>query len=508
MDLKALAPRANESPAPFGSLIARPALLLGFALLTRWMTFGDRNLFNDDLLFVTIGQRLHEGAMLYVDIWDRKPPGLFLIYYVITGLSRQVIAYQLAGVVSVAATAEAIARIARRIADPVGSASAGILYICMMVLVGGRGGQAAVFFNLPMALAALILLRAGPALRGGQCPPSVGGAMLLAGFAIACKQTAAFEGVFFGLFALAQLARAGTPPLRLLRTALPLAFAGAAPMLACALLFGLVGHFDVFWRTMVTANTHRIYNPGHDVLTRLAAFLMLLGPAFAMALAGGFMVADRPHRPEHRFACLWLAAALVGFFAIPNLIDHYALPLLTPLSVLTAPFLGRRWIGFPLGTAYVTVILIGTNSFAFDKAARDNQKLDALLALIHAHDPDPRLFVFDGPVGLYALTGSWPPTPLIFPLHLYSQTEADVSPYPTMREVNKVLAWRPTTVVIRRKDPEEIMMNSETAGAVLAYVAHCRTRQTAPLSDMYGDQLMDVYSGCSETFELRSPEDP
>ena len=83
-----------------------------------------------------------------------------------------------------------------------------------------------------------------------------------------------------------------------------------------------------------------------------------------------------------------------------------------------------------------------------------------------------------------------------------------MSPYPTMREVNKVLAWRPTTVVIRRKDPEEIMMNSETAGAVLAYVAHCRTRQTAPLSDMYGDQLMDVYSGCSETFELRSSEDP
>ena len=91
--------RRTSSRAAFVRGLAHRAAQLGWflilALISRYFVFGDTNYHEDELLFFTIGQRMHDGALPYVDIWDRKPPGLFLLNYLIAGISRGVLAYSL-----------------------------------------------------------------------------------------------------------------------------------------------------------------------------------------------------------------------------------------------------------------------------------------------------------------------------------------------------------------------------------------------------------------------------
>jgi hypothetical protein len=95
------------------------AWLMGFALATRWAVLGDLAYFNDEYFYWVAALRIHDGLLPYVDVWDRKGPGLFLTYWLITGVYRGVLGFQVAALLSTAATAFTLARIARRFTGPV-----------------------------------------------------------------------------------------------------------------------------------------------------------------------------------------------------------------------------------------------------------------------------------------------------------------------------------------------------------------------------------------------------
>jgi hypothetical protein len=60
--------------ALFRSPWARFAWFLAFALLTRFPVLGDTNYYNDEYFYFQAGIRMHDGALPYVDVWDRKGP--------------------------------------------------------------------------------------------------------------------------------------------------------------------------------------------------------------------------------------------------------------------------------------------------------------------------------------------------------------------------------------------------------------------------------------------------
>ena len=197
--------------ALMGTRAAQFAWFLGFALLTRASVFGDTNYFNDEYFYFQTGIRMHQGLLPYVDIWDRKGPGLFLTYWLIAFFSHAVIAYQIAALLFAAATAQVAALIAARYTGRVGAILAGTLYLTLISWLGGGGGQTPVFYNLWMALAALGVVRAGPAICRGEAPRQLYAAMASAGLALTYKQSAIVECLFLGLWALWQMARSGVP---------------------------------------------------------------------------------------------------------------------------------------------------------------------------------------------------------------------------------------------------------------------------------------------------------
>ena len=95
-----------------------------------------------------------------------------------------------------------------------GALAAGATYLAGLSLLSGGGGQAPVFYNLPIAIAALLTFRL-PALAAANDRRAIvrGGALacLLAGIAIQMKYTPAFEGAFFGLAHLWFQRRTGAP---------------------------------------------------------------------------------------------------------------------------------------------------------------------------------------------------------------------------------------------------------------------------------------------------------
>ena len=82
-----------------------PALLfIVVALLSRSPMFGNPVIHIDEQFYLLVGQRMHMGMLPHIDIWDRKPIGLFVIYWAST-LGGSIYVYQLAACVAAAATA-------------------------------------------------------------------------------------------------------------------------------------------------------------------------------------------------------------------------------------------------------------------------------------------------------------------------------------------------------------------------------------------------------------------
>jgi hypothetical protein len=112
---------------------------------------------------------------------------------------------------------------------------------------------------------------------------------------------------------------------------------------------------------------------------------------------------------------------------------------------------------------------------------------------IRASAREPRLLVYEGPVDLYRQIGTYPPSPLYYPLHLYFPVEHNVSHIPTADAMRKILAWRPTAVVTYHDFPayEE---NPATAPLVHGYIAaNCHLKATRRLPEVYSAHLTDLW---------------
>jgi hypothetical protein len=460
------------------------------ALLLRIDTFGDPNLHGDETFYLTVGIAMRHGAMPYVDIWDRKPFGLFAIYWLIAGISADPLAYQIAATLCAVATAGVIGMLCADRAGRLGSLLAGLAYLLLLAPLQGFGGQAAVFYNLFIALAALLVRRALPALRCGERPAEVALAMLLGGLAITIKTTAVFEAGFLGLFAAAialrvqGLRRGGTFVLGW--TAL-----GLLPSAAIAAGYANAGHFAEFWHAMVTANVDKA---PPDLLTssmRAAAMTLLLAPLLLAAI----LALVKNVAGERRFLFLWLVAAVVGLLSVPNFYPHYGLPIIVPLCIAAAPVLERRPLGWILIAMIAINALAHSTPFDFSHRNRSRAAIATLAQDIRASDHGRGLLLYDAPPLLYPLSGRRPLTPLVFPTHFAQLIERNVSHLDTSAELRRVLALKPDTVVMAtqvRNGPD----NLETRALIDAYIARCRRVAVVQAYERSREDPIAVYADC------------
>lgn len=470
------------------------ALFLLAALAVRWPAFGEWNYAVDDQYFALVGRRLLAGDLLYVDIWDRKPPLLYLAYAAIAALSPAVLAYQLVATVFAALGAYGTARIARLIAPFPGALMAGFAYLALMTRFGGGNGEAAVFYNPLMLFAAWSIASSIERLQHGAMPRRVLLGMLAAGLAIGFKQSAAFEAMFFGLAVLALLRRGGMGWGPLAGRAVTMAAIGASPLVVIGLAYATSGHFPELWQAIVLSNFARAYDGGAGRLARGLALgaLLLLPLLFAGA---GYLRARTDRPPALPFLGCWAGVAILAVAVFPGLYLHYALPLLAPLAILSAPFFARPTIG-AIGFAALVVLSLATSDmFDLGVRARARPAAYALVSHVRAATPHGKLLVFGMPSYLYAELGVKPPSVLAFPAHFYEGAEAGASGIDEVAELNRVLRTTPETVVVQEPIPAA-PRNEANIRQLVQYLRSCRNVRRLSIYDHEGEKRMAVYSRC------------
>lgn len=418
--------------------------LLAATLVVRWQTLGDPVLGFDEQYYLLVGERMLHGAVPYVDLWDRKPIGLFLIYALAAAMgSDPFLQYKLLAGAFVAMTAFVIYRAALPRSSRFAAVTAALLYVLWLNFMEGEGGQSPVFYNLPVLLAALVTQAA----LGNRDRLLARGclAMGLIGLALQIKYTAVFEGLFFGLALLWAKWRADGLGGSLIGHGLVWIACALAPTGLALATYAAQGRAEVFVFANFLSIFGRLPDPLGDQMGGLAAIVgILLLPAIPAVLAW---------RRERKldFMRMWALAAVTGVVAIGNFLSpSYALPLLAPLLLCAAPYFERAGRGRIVAVGLALLGLVA-GQFVVAQVIRGKGNRAEALAVAAAARPTGGgcIWVYDGYPALYLLTGSCVPTKWAFPGHLNTANENSpkaigVDP---VNEVRRILATRPEAIV-------------------------------------------------------------
>ncbi|MEG3181850.1 ArnT family glycosyltransferase [Sphingomonas sp. LT1P40] len=427
--------------------LPRWLILIGVALAARAITFGNPILHVDEELYFVAARAMLDGALPFVDIWDRKPVGLFLLYApaAALGFPTGIWAYQVLALACLVATAMLAARLARRAGWERGALAAGVAVILWPNLIDGQGGQAPVFYNLLMiAAAALIAPRDDDAARPRRRFATGFAAMTLVGLALQVKYAAVFEGLFFGLWLLWREWRLGRSLPGILAVAVPLAGVALVPTLAGWAIYARMGHGDAWLYANFLSILDRNPDPWIEQIANLAAILLILSPLLA---AAALAWRTRGAAPVAGFLFVWALASVVGLLIFGSYFDHYALPLIPPLAIAAAGFFGlhRR---FALWT--LVLVFLGGQVILFTKrTTRGTPGEVAAIAQVIGSGPGC-LHVYSGSTMLYPMTGRCAVTRWIFPSHLSRIRERGAIGVEQEAEIDRILRARPEWVVMRK----------------------------------------------------------
>lgn len=423
-------------------------VLLLLAVALRYHDYGNPVVHVDEQYYLLVGDRLARGALPYVDIWDRKPIGLFALFAAIRWLPGDgILAYQLVATLFATATAWLVRTAARRVgATPIGAIVAGAAYLLWLPLFSGQAGQSPVFYNLFVTAAAVLTLRL-PGLSGDRHAILINGALacLVAGLAIQTKYTPAVEGACFGLAHLWYLRASGARGGALAGAALLWIGLGIAPTAIAVAIYAAHGRaaLAAFWFANVTSillRTGYSYPPGL-VAGRLAGAAAKLAP---LAIAAAIAWRHGPPTPALRIAAGWLLAALLGYAVLGTYFDHYALPLIAPFAILAAPAYARMpRLAFGSLIAALTLALV----FATDHPD-DGPATRRLARFVADHSGGDCPYVFIGDAIVYHLAHACLPTAYAFPSTLAYAPEQGATGADEDAEVARIMARRPPVVVI------------------------------------------------------------
>ncbi|MDR6144223.1 hypothetical protein QE363_000016 [Sphingomonas sp. SORGH_AS870] len=423
-------------------------LLTLVALVVRARTFGNPVIGFDEQYYLLVGDRMLHGAMPYVDIFDRKPIGLFLLYAGARWLGGDgFLAYKLVATGFVIATAFGIQRVARGFAGPGAAVVAAILYILWLNLMEGEGGQSPVFYNAAMLVAASAVLRA---VEGRGRLFSCGAvAMAAVGLALQVKYSVLPEGFAFGCILLWQGWRERVPLGRLAGMALVWVALALLPTLVALGSYAAMGQGQAWLFANIVSLGGQAARPLADELEGLAACVGILSP---LGLAIGFgrpwrhVPAER--REGFRLLLVWLAVAgaavlLYGRFGSP----HYALPIVLPATLVAAPALAR-WRRAGIAAFLLAIGAAGQIVLHLSERTKGGAA-EAQAVAVAAMPTRGCLYVYDGYPALYLLTHSCLPSKWVFPGHLATRDEASAAAIGVdpVAEVRRILAARPGAIV-------------------------------------------------------------
>lgn len=422
----------------------RLAILVAVALASRLATLGNPILYTDEEFYFAVGRAMANGAIPFLDIWDRKPLGLFLIYALPgqVGFPLGIWLYQIMALACVVWTAWLIARIATIAGWGRGGTLAGAAYALWIVFAGGQGGQSPVFYNALMAVAVVRILGASGSSRRRNGLIGMG----LVGLALQVKYSAVFEGIFFGLWLMHREWRETGRVVSAAGWGVILAAAALAPTVAAALIYAGIGKLPEFMFANFYSILARNGDPVREEISNLLKAGLILAPLVALSIcARDLKTGERS--TARSFVAGWLAVAVLAFAIFPPWTFHYTLPVMLSASIMTADFFGRHdrvKVTLPL---LIVAAVAGQASLAVNRAQRGTPAQFDRLAEAIGHGPGC-LYVYSSSSMLYPATGRCAVSRFVFPSHLTRAREDGAIGVDQSSEMQRVFSARPEVVAM------------------------------------------------------------
>lgn len=449
MSPESVANRVAESLAPTRNAIIA---IIVVAIATRIVSWWNPVAHVDDQFYMLAGYDLLHGRWPYLDVWDRKPLGLFLLFAGIAAIGgKSVLVMNLIATAFAASTAWVIRQISLRVASPVSATLAALSYLGVIVLFGGQNGQTPVFYNLLISGSVLIFIRAYERSNLRKAFRSAFVAMLLCGLALSLKPPSLFEGCFIGLSFLWLFRNLGLTWAKLVGVASLMVLVALLPTALSYLAYRAAGPDAA--SAFVYANFISIFErENFQPLARIAGFAYLLLFGLPIMIMAGIGLARQwrrqPASPLTKLLSAWVMFALLGYASVPAFFDHYALPLIPPLCVAAAIAYDRE-AGALYFTAVLIFFLVGSTITDLSGNRAEAATYARMRETVDAARAGGCVYVADGPSRLYLDFDQCRPTRFLFPDHLMLRTEANAIGTPPPEELHRILDQRPAVIVAR-----------------------------------------------------------
>lgn len=324
------------------ALALAAALALGLAFRMQAL---DLPLDRDEGTYGYMGANLGSGLVPYRDAFDHKPPVIYFVYAVISGLGEDHrLSTRVVGTVVMLLTIVLVYGLGRRIYGP----AVGVLAASLYALVGNWAHVQAAHLNTEHVMLPLLLISTLAAVEAGQ--RRLEWLSMIAGvtacLAILTKPVALPAAL--PLFMVAT-----NPDLRAWPAArIPAAWfitGSLVPVAAFGIWFLVNGAIDDLYWSVFAFNADYVGGSIADQQKLLLGFGPIVSPLSLVALAGAFA---RPGGAEglpklHYLFLAWAAANVLGAkMAAPYPVPHYFVPIMPAVAILAALVFVGVWRAF------------------------------------------------------------------------------------------------------------------------------------------------------------------
>jgi len=345
---------------PATAWAALAVLLFSLALWLRAPALVDTLLNSDEGFYAVVASQWSRGQQPYRDLFDHKPPLVYLAYRVaFAGFGESLAAPRLLWTLAVALAGLGVAAVVRSLCGgwlaPVVAAGTAVVFLGSP-LVEGQTANAETLMVLATTWAAFF--SAASSRPGGLSPLRVAAAGVYSGLALLAKPVAVFEVAFLFVWMVRFSPRRGF-------NLVTFALAAVVPALIWCAYAAAHGDLRDSFDAVVMYNLHYASASPAPVLARVVLLVVDYGPPLALLWAGVAACLLSSLRTERRapdFALGWTAAALIGALSGGRLYEHYFQQLVTPMAVglgVTTAALASRLVRRAARAAAVAVLALG-----------------------------------------------------------------------------------------------------------------------------------------------------
>ncbi len=423
-----------------------------FAIGFRFFTFFPSVIDHDESTYLVIANELLKGQHYWLDIFDTKPIGIFLLYAGFIKIAGHSIFFlRLLTAIWIGLTAWLIHDIQRKwCPSGPGPWLSGMFYLGMISLYTFYGASP----NTETYFSSLAILAIWLVFRWSWQWWSFILAGFSLGFALIIKQAVLFDAVALGLFLLWMIISQKRKPLKQLMQLGTMTVISVVPMLAVMLWYIQMDALDVFI-------DYQFFLPGRYLENAHRSFEWLMIPDFFLRYLPMTILAvvavtrlTIKRMPVIGFYLLWLFLALIGALVPKNAFGHYVVSMIPALALLAGlawhpDTVLPRWMHWlrntRVGYGILAVFLFLNAILQYNDYIVKPDPMRVACEMIRASGiPDP--VVYTGTTNyqiLYFLLDCPPPVAYPHPSLLFDDRFRTVLHIDTIGEYNKVEAIQP-----------------------------------------------------------------